>query len=203
MFVKIINLFFLSCCIFAGCKKCDLNYQVVKSNLKVYPERKEFNVGDAIYFIVEAPFDNVNQRNGEIINISNTKNIQEFFINLGRMDSVTTLPGGFDNGFNYMEIIPLIAGSFRREIINGINGNIKVQFSKQNEMFKVKLMAILMSKGVYMLEHGPTSGEDGNCFLNDFSPNLINASQNEELFRAIPLNFYPSIRATHYFFKVK
>jgi hypothetical protein len=162
---------FLVPCILAGCKKtCFTNYRVINSYLFVYPDKKVFNIGDTICFSITSSFETTDERNGQNVNIKNTKKIKEFDLNIGKVDSITRPPGGYDNGLNFMDIIPIISRSYRIENINGEKGNIKVSFSRQTEKFEVKLLAVLRKKGVFMLEHGPTSGEDrSNCVLIDFA----------------------------------
>lgn len=204
MLKRVILYLFIAPCIFVGCNKtCITNYRVVNSYLFVYPEKKVFNTGDTIYFSITSSFETINERNGQNVNIKNTKKITEFDFNVGKVDSITRPPGGYDNGLNHMDIFPIITGSYRIENTNGEKGNIKVSFTRTTDKFEIKLMAILRNKGVFMIEHGPTSGEDGNCYLNDFAPNLKNITQNEDLFRAYPFNTTLSIRPTHYFFKVQ
>ncbi|MBY0477798.1 MAG: hypothetical protein K2Q24_09150 [Chitinophagaceae bacterium] len=194
----------LLACFITGCKKnCLTNYKTVNSYLYVFPETKTFKTGDTLYWNVSSSFTNINQRNGENINIKKTKNISDFIINLARVDSITRPPGGYDNGLNFVDIIPMRSERFRVENINGVKGNVIVRFANDSESFLVKIMVILKSKGVYMLEHGPSTGLDNSCNYIDFIPALKNISQNEELFRAYPFNAGLSIRETHYFFKVE
>ena len=61
----------------------------------------------------------------------------------------------------------------------------------------------MRKKGVFMIEHSPTSGYDAGCMLTDFAPTLNTVSQNEELFRAYSFNAIVSLRPTQYFFKVQ
>lgn len=195
---------FLVPCILAGCRKnCATNYRVVNSYFSTLPEKNTFNVGDTIYFLITAPFETVNQRNGDRINIRRTKDIYEFWINSAKVDSITRPPGGFDGGFDYMDVFPVVAKRFRIETRNGMKGNVYVSFAKLSQSFEVKLMVVLRKKGVFMIEHAPTSGYDAGCMLTDFAPTLNTVSQNEELFREFPFNTTFSIRPTHYFFKVQ
>ncbi len=204
MYLKFIWALFLAPCILAGCRKnCATNYRVVNSYFSTVPAKKIFKVGDTVYFLITAPFETVNQRNSEPINIKRTKDIHEFGINSAKVDSISRPPGGYDGGFDYMDVSPVIAETFRVETQNGTKGNIHVSFAKLNQSFEVKLMVILRKKGVFMIEHNPTSGYDVGCMLTDFTPSLKTASQNEELFRAFPFNANLSIRPSHYFFKVE
>jgi hypothetical protein len=179
------------------------NYRVVNSYFSILPEKNTFKVGDIVYFFIMAPFETVNQRNGEKINIKRTKDIYEFWINAAKVDSITRPPGGFDGGFDYMDVSPVAAKRFRIDTQNGIKGNIYVSFAKLSQSFEVKLRVILRKKGVFMIEHGPTSGYDAGCMLTDFAPALNTVSQNEELFRAFSFNTNFTLRPTQYFFKVE
>lgn len=92
---------FLTSCFLTGCRKyCATNYHVVNSYFSIVPEKKIYNVGDTAFFLITSPFETVNQRTGEQINIKRTKHIYEFWINSAKVDSITRPPGGYDGGFD-------------------------------------------------------------------------------------------------------
>lgn len=164
---------------------------------------KSVNVGDTIYLKIYSPFKNVNERTGQIVDIKRTKDISDFFISSVRVDTMIN-SNSYDAGFKSFKT-NLLIGS---EIGNSStylfkNVRINCRFSNSDSAYKVLLRLIPLNKGVFMFEHGVTSGKKG-CEIIDFIPALKNTSQNLDIWANYsPTGTQTFSRDNVFFFEVK
>jgi hypothetical protein len=206
LYVSLVVSFFMATCFSTGChkKNCATNFRLINFYQQVSPKLSgEYNVGDTITWHFYAPYNSIDNRNQQAVNISNTRNISKFSFSLVRIDSIER-PGILVGGLKHFSLSFIKGKSpFYFTEIPYKDARVEINLEKGNDGFEVIVKAIAIRRGVFMLSHYPASGE-GNCILNDFVPVLKNQSRNENIYykHAVyndPVTFYGS----EYFFIVK
>lgn len=194
---SILALLFSVACFLAGCRKnCVNNYRSLNSYLKVTPERKVFKIGDTIRWKIVVPFNNIDNRTNENVNIRNTSKISRVYMTVVQIDKEES-PGVYRGGL-YCFSITVERGEkpFFHKDHPYKDARIDFDFEKSDTEFEIAVVAIAKEKGTFMICHAPASGTD-NCIINDFIPVYGNTERNEDLYYKYaiynaPTNFYGS-----------
>lgn len=195
----------MAACLLTGChkKNCATNYRLINFYQEVSPNKNEYKLGDTITWHFYAPYNTIDNRTNESVEISKTRNIYKFSFSLVRLDSIER-PGVFIGGIKHFSLSFLKGKNhFFYTETPYKDTRVDINLDRGNGKFEVIVKAIAVKKGVFMLSHAPTSGED-NCILNDFVPVLQNQNRNEDLYYKYAVyNSAVTFYGSEYFFVVK